>query len=306
MGKTRNCKTKDTWYHTMRSAYDWRGGGATSYVDPFHIPVSQGGHAAHICLGEASSKDVAESEVPLHPRLRGLLLDEELEAEEEFPPIERGYRELLLFTHENAFMKTKDVGGPVRRAAQKEREFKRRERAAAKHLSQRAALSVKPPEGLPASPPSNLWSGRVIETAAAPLELPMGMLKSSLEKEEAQWRTAKDYVVAREQIKHGATPDLLGAPPLSQGIAPSVLQRKSPDENDAMQKILEKSFQDMERGFIFGGNAANSSAEDVPWYDQDENVSSMLILDQDSKLPSLRSRPTTAQQLIGVAPGTGI
>lgn len=158
----RKHRTNDTWMHSMRQGFDWRAHEFALYVDPFHIPVEQGGHAAHVGLNSAMHKDAAESEAPpLHPRIRGLLLDEDQEPEEVYPPIEDAFKVLSVFTGHDNFLPTRGVGGPARRYAEKEREFKTKEKRSIALLQQKLALSVQPCEARELPPPVK-WNGRAI------------------------------------------------------------------------------------------------------------------------------------------------
>lgn len=287
--KVRATRAPDTWMNAMASGYDWRKDGGSRYVDPFHIPVEQGGHAAHVGLDAAMHKDAAEAhaggEVPLHPRLRGLLLNEDLQPEDVYEPVERGYRELLLFTDEKDFMKTRDVGGPLRCAAHKEREFKKKETNRSKLLKGRPALSVKPAEDriLQASVE---WSGREIDIPELAPDMPDAMMGP---------RSVDTLTQGAYESRHLVTgsPELhQQPPPQPKEIASLSLRMNTPSTENSINRILERSLKDAERGFNYGLDAGNASSS-LPWYESKELASSMLILDPDARLPSATSGSAT-------------
>lgn len=155
-------QAKGTSKYTRRQGYDWRRDALPRYTDPSRIPVDQGGHAAHVCVETAANKDAAEGERPMHPRLRGLLMDEEMDPEEVYEPPD--FHEMHLFTDEKDFAKLKATGGPLRKAAQKEREFKKKEIEKTRLLRERVALSIRPADAR-TLPPVASWKGRTIDAA---------------------------------------------------------------------------------------------------------------------------------------------
>jgi len=293
--KIRSITSRDTFMHTMRTGYDWRKNGSPQYTDPFHIPVAQGGHAAHLCIESATYKDIAEGEAPLHPRLRGLLLNEELDPEDVYEPIERGYRDLLLFTGERQGMRLREVGGPLRCAAQKERDFKRKEASSGKLLEARVALSVKPAEDRSLPPPMR-WDGAAVDGTWDPMGWELGnnmleadatdsfTLKHLLDRPADnghQWdAVTQEHPLHVHQMGRGGSPEPLSltnhlltsmeeAPARNiwngssnfqhqQNISevnPEALLIPSPWSEEVMNEMLRKSAEDAEKGFDYGSTA---------------------------------------------------
>lgn len=293
--QTREARTRDVWMRTMRSGYDWRKDGNSMYVDPFHIPVAQGGHAAHVDLQIATNKDAAEGDQPLHPRLRGLLLDEELEPEEVYESVERGYRELSVFTGANengiCFMKTRDIGGPIRRAAEKEREFARKEKNRDKLLRERAALSVKPAEvRLSSQPVTSITHTSRSSLAEARQEdtLELDLINA------CHWTSAHAYSRSTQQGDDGLQQPTL--PNLTRHEATSsqdnvgdrieleLQQPLQPWNESVVKDMLQSSALDAANGFDYGralltapSDVATDRTVKSPWYEHGELASAMLV-----------------------------
>jgi hypothetical protein len=240
-------------------------------------------------------KDVADApdaDTPMHPRLRGLLLNEELEPEEVYQPVERGYRELMLFTGEKEFMKTRDIGGPVRRAPEKEREFKAKEKKRDRLLRERIALSVKPAEDRSLPPPAN-WSGKTVDPDGTWDAMAWDSQNAMLDAD-ANDSLSLECLLHEHRSHRTAEEDTqFGSREPSQLL--DMLSPSNPDawDEEAVNQILIKSTEDVENGFDYGISSqrqkhVNASAADagrekdehLPWYEQGKLLSSMLLRDE--------------------------
>lgn len=237
------------------------------------IPSDQGGFAP--------SNDTTERKIPVHPRLRSLLMGEEEEVEDSLD-----WKPLSLYTGADHF-------APVSEKPKVKSKVSRNR--ADELFRDRVALSVKPLEEHIGHGPrvDAAWDPMTWATESAEVEagdlLHTQTLDQSLSKDsskEADLPFGFGFGYMDENVKTDVKrqwefcssefdfekllPDIK-APPL-------VLRSDGASKEHAFHSTLQASTDEAEKGFNFGLGASMSTSS-LPWYESGELISSMLVTD---------------------------
>lgn len=270
---TRKDRIANISRHTKREGYDWRARFEPRHRDPWTIPSDQGGFAP--------SNDSTDRELPVHPRLRSLLMGEEEEIHESLE-----WKTSTLYTGADHFAPVNEKP----RAKNKAKAKASRNRAD-ELFRHRAALSVKPVEehimhdrSVDAVWDAMTWSteSAVVEAGALMYPLEPSLSKSSSRetnlhsgfgKMEEDWKTNMqlDWEFCSSELDfERLLPDIKASPlPLPSDEA---------FKERAIHNMLQASTDEAEKGFDYGVGA-NKSTASLPWYESGELASLMLPTD---------------------------